>query len=147
MQQDILDSIPTPKINRRALLPLWIKIFIWIFIAFGVLAPIAFILGLAGFTFSLSMYGLETNQPISLIGILVISIFLLKGVTAYGLWTEKDWAITFGQIDAVIGLAICTLVMFGVQLPGGVEVRTNFRVEILLLIPYLVKLQRLRKIW
>ena len=37
----------------------------------------------------LSLYGLTTNNPKSLIGIVVILLFILKGTVSYGLWFEK----------------------------------------------------------
>jgi len=135
------------KHKKRALLPWWIKVFIWIFLLFGVVAPIGLIVGLAGFTYPIALYGVETNDPLSLVGIGLMLIFLIKGVTAYGLWTEKNWALDLGQIDAILGIVICILVMIGLQLPGGHRFSSSFRLEIFLLIPFLLKLRDLKRVW
>ena len=35
----------------------------------------------------------------------------IKAITSYGLWMEKDWAVKFGIIDAVLGIIVCIVVM------------------------------------
>ena len=62
----------TIAIKRRTLLPWWIKIFSWLFLIFGAVVPIALILGLIGVSFEVSMYGLTTTNPVSLVGIAVL---------------------------------------------------------------------------
>lgn len=137
-----------PKTRRRKLLPWWIKVFIWLFLIFGAIAPIAFVIGLFGANFQLSLYGFETNEPNSLVGFALFILFGLKGIAAYGLWTEKDWAIKIAQIDAIIGIFICLLKMVFIPLlflENGFQF--NFRLELILLIPYLIKLQNIKEIW
>jgi hypothetical protein len=99
-QSEILTEIvqKLATVKRRTLLPWWIKFFIWVFIIFGSFVPIGIVSGLLGINFHLSLYGLETNEPLSAIGIIISLLFLFKGITAYVLWTEKDWAILFGGI-------------------------------------------------
>jgi len=74
--------------------------------------------------------------------------FYTKAITAFGLWFEKDWAIKLGQIDSVIGIIICIYVMciypFIYEKAGF---SFNLRLELLLLIPYLVKLSRIKSSW
>ena len=64
------------------------------------------------FSTNLSLYGLETNYPFSLTGIFLILIFSFKGLVAFSLWTEKAWAIKLAIADAVIGIVVCTVMMF-----------------------------------
>lgn len=150
IHNDILDSNLDSKeaIQRRKLLPWWIKVFCWIFMIFGILSPIVEVLGLIGFRFNQSIYGLETNDPISILGLSLSAIFILKAITAFGLWFEKDWAITLGQIDAITGIIICIYVMcihpFIYERAGS---SFNFRLELLLLIPYLIKLNKIKSSW
>lgn len=136
------------KSRRRSLLPWWIKTFTWIFLIFGAMAPIGFMLGILGVKFQLALYGLETFFPTSFLGLLLTAIFLFKGVTAFGLWTEKNWAITFAQVDAVLGIIICVFVMlvypFIDDYPGFMF---RFRLEILILIPFLSKLSKIKNDW
>ncbi len=149
-ETDILDSFATAekKMRRRALLPWWIKTFTWIFLVFGAFAPIGLIFGAFGGQFDLALYGLKTSQPLTPLGLSIITIFIFKAITAFALWTEKNWAITIGQIDAVLGIVICIFVMFVYPfIDGQSGFRFFFRLELLLLIPFLLKLGKMRNDW
>jgi hypothetical protein len=136
------------NITRRSLLPIWIKVFIWIFMIIGALAPLGFVAGLFGANMEESLYGLESHEPLSGVGILIILLIIIKGIVAYSLWTEKDWAINLGIADAIIGIGICTYLMviapFVNNQSGFVM---NFRLELVALIPYLIKLQKIKTQW
>ena len=149
-ETDILDAFATSekKVRRRALLPWWIKTFTWIFLVFGALAPVGLIFGAFGAHFDLSLYGLKTNQPLSVLGLSIMAMFLLKGIAAFALWTEKNWAITIGQVDAVIGIAVCVFVMFVYPfIDDQSGFRFFFRLELLLLIPFLLRLRKIEREW
>ncbi len=76
-ENQIIDSVlenDTFTVRRRKILPWWIKVFAWIFMAFGVLCLVGFILGILGFQFQLSIYGFETNQPLSIVGVGITNI-------------------------------------------------------------------------
>jgi len=149
----ILDSFDNPFfVRRRKLLPWWIKTFCWIFMITGSLVGISFIIGIFGLTVDLSLYGLKTNQPFSLIGTTILVLFSLKGFAAYGLWYEKDWAIIVAKIDAAIGIAICFLLTFitpGQTENNGMFIKYTFslRAELILLIPYLIKISVIKDAW
>ena len=134
------------KIPRRQLLPWWIKFFCWLFMLFGVLAILCLISGFFGVLPSLAFYGFETNQPLSLIGLLIISIAVLKGFTAYSLWFEKDFAIKLGKIDAILGIVICVFSMFFIPLLLETN-QITFRLEIIFLIIFLVQLNKIEQKW
>ncbi|MFT3935977.1 MAG: hypothetical protein QM726_20270 [Chitinophagaceae bacterium] len=112
---------------------------------FGVGAIACLILGIFGFSTGLAIYGLESTQPFSPIGATVIGVGLLKGFTAFSLWFEKDYAITLGRIDAILGIAVCAFSMIGLPLMGYTSF--SFRIELLLLIPYLIKLNKIAPDW
>jgi hypothetical protein len=145
--EDLLTDIfqQLSSVKRKSLLPWWIKVFMWIFLAFGAFAPIGLILAIFGYKFQLSLYGLDTNEPFSIMGICIILIFFFKGVAAYGLLTESDWAIKICIIDAIAGIAICSLVMLFALVSSNIKF--SFRLEIVLLIPYLNKLFKIRSPW
>lgn len=146
MHEQILDNDLQPEKRRRDLLPVWIKVFIWIFMIFTLVVPAGLVFGLMGEQFNLSLYGLETVQPVSVAGILIMLLYALKGIVAYGLWTEKAWAVNLALTDGVLGIAVCLIVM--VLLPVlSHGANFKFRLEILILIPYLVKMWRLRAPW
>ena len=149
LNQDVLDNeFQPPRKSRRALLPTWIKIFVWIFMIFGLIAPLGLIAGLLGMSFELSLYGLETFDPISFFGLVIILLFALKGIVAFGLWWEKAWAVLLAMIDATVGVIICIFSM--AILPFITENGSQFitfRIELLLLIPYFVKMNNIKTTW
>lgn len=146
-QTDLLtdDFFLENVIPRNKLLPVWIKIFTWIFLIISFFAPIAFVLGLFGKKVHLSIYGIETDEPLSLVGIIITTLFIIKGITAFGLLKEKDWAIKVGIIDALIGIVICTLVMILPVITP--DPKFSLRLELVALIPYLLKLLKIKTQW
>ena len=145
LEQDPFKEFEIPT-KRRKLLPWWIKFFCWFFMFFGLLAFACLILGFTNLKPDLAFYGFETNEPFSLYGLIIISVALLKGFAGYALWFEKDFAVKIGKIDALIGIALCAISML--VLPFFKE---NFgitiRLELALLIPYLIRLHRIQKEW
>jgi hypothetical protein len=150
MNENLLDDLSAEIQNtarRRSLIPVWIKIFIWIFMVIGVIAILGFILGISGFTFVVSLYGYETQRALSPLGAFLTFLFLYKGFVSYSLWFEKDWAITAGLVDAIIGIIICIMSMMGISLISVYRSPFTFRLEIIFLIPYLIKLTKLKGRW
>ena len=89
-ETEIIDSnLSSTKERRRKLLPIWIKIFLWIFMVFGAIAPVGVVLGAIGIDFNLAIYGLETTNALSITGLLIILFFAIKGTVSFGLWTEE----------------------------------------------------------
>ena len=133
-------------IRRRKLLPWWIKIFCWFFMFFGLMSLVCLILGFTNIKPALALYGFETNEPFSINGIIIISVGLLKGITAFALWFEKDFAIKIGKIDAIIGIVLCVISMLVLPfLQDGFNI--TIRLELALLIPFLIKLNKIQKEW
>ena len=134
--------------RRRDLLPKWIKFFTWLFMIFGAMASIGFIAGILGANFSLSLFGFETTEPLSLVGLGLIFLFVLKGIVAYSLWMEKDWAVQIAEIDAYLSIAICILSMIFfpfTETENGYSFK--LRIELFLIIPYLLKLRKIKLDW
>lgn len=130
--------------RRRKLIPLWIKIFIWIFMILGALVPV--IILTSGLSIgSWSLYGLEANDASSATGMIICLLFIFKGITALGLWNENDWAIKTGLADAILGIVICSAVtispIFNHQLAF------TFRLELIPLVFYLVWLVKTKEVW
>lgn len=148
-ETEILDSELSPTSERRRkLLPTWIKIFLWIFMVFGIITPIGLVLGIFGIDFSLSLYGLETTKALSISGLVIILLFAIKGAVSFGLWTEKDWAVNLAIVDAIIGIVACTVVML--ILPFVLEsngFKFSLRLELIALIPYLIKMKKIKEEW
>lgn len=150
MNENILDEpqLENSNLRRRDLLPTWIKVFVWIFLIFGVTVPVVLILGVVGMNFNLSLYGLETIRPLSLIGIFITILFGLKGVVAFGLWTEKEWAVNLAIVDAIIGIIVCVFVMLILPFIGDTNgMNISLRLELIPLIPYLIKMRKIKNEW
>lgn len=132
--------------RRRDLLPWWIKLFSWLFMIFGGLTIISFFLGFTNIKPALAFYGFETNEPFSLIGILIISIGVLKGITAFSLWFEKDYAMKLGKIDSYIGIGITMFAMIGLPfiLKNG---EFTIRLELIFIVLFLLKLMKIEQKW
>ena len=140
------DSIVNQTVRRRKLLPLWIKIFVWLFMLTGVFTPVIVAIGLTGGQASLALFGLETNEPLSFIGLFISFMFLFKGIAAFGLWTEKVWAISVAKVDAIVSIAICTAVKL--LLPAfNADYNFVVPIELALLIPYFLKLRKIETSW
>ena len=143
---DFLNQFEIIKINRRQLLPWWMKFFCWLFMIFGVAAIGCLLLGLFGIPENLSLYGFESNQQFSLTGIIILVVAIFKGITAFSLWFEKDYAIILGTIDAITGIILC--VVFMTVLPLAIaNFHATIRLELILLIPYIIKLNKIQPEW
>lgn len=151
-----MDTILTENLSkslsakrRRELIPIWMKPFIFLFLIFGVLGIYGIGKNIMGLESTSSLYGLESNTVFSLLGVFLKTVMLFKAITSFGLWMEKDWAINFGIIDAVLGIIACIIVMVVlpfVSFKDGIN-KLNIRFEIFLLIPYLYQLVKIRKEW
>lgn len=146
-EETIIDASSFSK-RRRELLPIWMKVFIWIFLVLGAFIPVGIVLAFFKIDFLVSLYGLDTNNPLSLIGLLLMALFILKFFTAYALWNEKNWAIKIGKIDAIVGIIACSAIMFILPfIPQNGNINISFRLELLALIPYLVRLSKIQSKW
>lgn len=134
-----------PVRRRRSYLPIWMKCFVWLFMTLGFVSLPFFLAGLFGIKFYFSLYGLETNVANSFMGFFLLSLFLYKFIVAAFLWFEEQLAVLLGIIDASVGILICCDMMFNfpIKLSSGF----NIRLEIVVLIPYLMQLVRMRRKW
>jgi hypothetical protein len=132
--------------RRRSLLPTWIKVFLWIFLIGGALAAIFLIAGSMMTHVSLSLYGMDANHPYSMTGLLICVLFLFKGIVAYGLWFEQKWAVQTAIADAIIGIAICLIMMAIIPFVYP-TISFTLRLELIPLYFYLKKMQNIKKSW
>ena len=114
----------------------------------ALIIPVGVVFGLIGMPFSLALYGLETIAPISSTGGIILALLALKGVVAYGLWTERKWAIDLAIVDGMLGLVVCTFVMVVMPfLSNKSGFHLSFRLELVALIPYVIKMFMVRPEW
>ncbi len=134
---------PAPGVaSRRELVPVWIKIFGWIFIAVSALTvPLMLWSVVAGSDVRLDLFGFGYTGPaLHPYAFAMASLYLFMGITAYGLIFRKDWGVTGCLANGYIGLAICIISMI---MSGG----TNIRIEPIIQLFYLRRLHKIRPDW
>lgn len=149
MESSGLESAKYLLKRRRELLPLWIKIFIWLFFVFGAMVPLVWILYLIGYeTGVLTIYGFGSTNPFSLLGLFISAIFLFKAAVSYGLWTEQRWAVDWAINDGIAGIILCIISMLVLPfLNSESGIHIVFRLEILVLVPYIWKMRAIGLDW
>ncbi|SEM82181.1 hypothetical protein SAMN05421856_10722 [Chryseobacterium taichungense] len=132
--------------RRRNLLPVWIKIFVWFFLIGG--SVTALFLGIGPFVreFKMSIYGIQATHVYTLYGLITSCLIIYKGIVAYGLWFEQKWAPQAAIVDAVIGIAVCIIMMI---IPFILPDNNFFtlRLELIPLYFYLVKMREIKQLW
>ena len=131
---------------RRALLPVWIKIFGWLFIVMGGIVPFLYLGSLIlGFSASYTMFGLEYEGAAqAFMPFLICCTIFINGLCAYGLLFGKDWGLTACIVFGYFGLALTVgSMVFEMFVSGGMMIR----LEPLIKIPYLIKLNKLKGHW
>ncbi|WP_341842208.1 hypothetical protein [Chitinophaga caseinilytica] len=137
------EEFDIPATTRRKLLPVWIKIFCWIFVFVGGLAVLVLVASALGMEVSLSIYGLKDTSGFSPAGLTIVASFLLKGYVSYGLLSGQKWAVDLAIVDALIGIIICLTTTI-ITISGG---ELTLRLEIVLLALYLWKMLKIRNEW
>jgi Zn-dependent protease with chaperone function len=132
--------------TRRQLLPWWVIVFIWVFLLFAAAMPVAIVMAFLHYNFQVSLLGLGTNDPFTLVGLFLIALFAFKGIVALSLWNEKQWAVKLAKVDAIISIVVCCLVMgYEIFIP---HLRIfSFRLELVVIIPYYAKMRKIQYDW
>lgn len=131
---------------RKKLLPLWIKIFGWLFIVMAAAVPFLYVSSIVfDFSATYSMFSLEyEGHALAPMPLLISILILINGVCAYGLLLGKDWGLTACIIYGYVGLVL-TLGSLVVGLFSGTGI--TIRLEPIIQIPYLMKLHKLKALW
>lgn len=130
-------------INRKQLIPLWIKIATCFFIFVTIVSLVAIPLSSYRFV-HLDLYGFSHSaQGISLemIGITIISLLITLGFI--GIMTTKEWGPNY-----LFVIGICLLVFFLLRFIGSViSGPLEIRVEPFIISIFLFKIQGIRRNW
>ncbi len=143
---EILDEIEIITKKKRDLLPIWIKIFIWIFLIMSAIIPIAIIFAFLGYPSIITIYGFRSYTVFSPIGFIISCLILYKGIISYGLWFEKKWAVKHAIIDGIIGILAC-IVSMTIPLVTNYGILFSYRLELIALVPYLFKMYWIKNEW
>jgi len=79
-------------------------------------------------------------------GLIFITVLLLKGVVAFGLLKEKTWAVKLAIIDAAAGILLSLALLTYVVLNGD-PLSSNLPFDLIALIPYLIGMLKIRTEW
>ena len=134
------ENIRTAK--RRDLLPTWIKVFCWIFMIAAVLSVIVALLYVINIQLSLDLFGFSAADGVVSL-LIALSAFLFNGVAAFMLWTEHKDAVTVAKLSAYYGILLCIVSTILTLMSS----RVMFRLEIILLVLFLNKLNKIEYDW
>lgn len=148
MMENILDApdLDKPKPRRRELLPTWVLIFACLFFVLSIFTFFILIMGLLGGKISLSLYGIYTTQAFSISGIIISTLFILKGIVSFGLWTEKEWAVKLAILDSVIGIVTCLIMTIYMPIFSN-NYHFSIRLELIALFPYFFTMNKIQANW
>lgn len=137
-----LSAEPGSPTSRKELIPLWIKIFGWLFIVFGALVTlIAAYSAVTRTAAEFALYGLTVSGSIyNPVALFVAFLIMAHGVCAFGLLFGKSWGVISCMVLGYISIAVCIVSMF-------IGEGFTIRLEIAFLIPYLIKLHKIRDQW
>lgn len=134
-----------PRSARSSLLPLWIRVFSWLFLVIGVPGTLTALLGfIFNFTFPIFLFGLRSQGPLRApVTIVLAAAFALVAYAAFALlWGRKDGR-QAGLAAGYVGLGICVAVA-GASFSEG---RIYIPLEPLFQIPFLWKMHALKGRW
>jgi len=159
MEQETVPSIfdgihDATAVRRKDMIPKWIRFFCWFFAVFcPVWLAFSLIIAVMQGTYNFSIYGLQGKGLLSAMSILSIASFIVKGTAAIGLLAEKNWAVKMAIVDGIIGIGLCVFSIIVYPLAtytnngSFTSTHYNLRLELLLLIPYLIKMFKIRQDW
>ncbi|MGB1217237.1 MAG: hypothetical protein ACPG5P_05150 [Saprospiraceae bacterium] len=154
--QDIIDSdfnegnkriIEKP---RAGLIPIWLMIFMYFFLLYGIFALITLLLHLyqgQGDGVSIILYGLERWDLSNSFGVCIYVVLFFKAFVAWELIREKKWAVDLAIVDNAFGMLACVLMMFVVPYLEEELFLSHFRPELFLLVPFLMAMLRIKDEW
>ena len=141
---DVSGHADAPR-TRKQLVPLWIKIFGWIFIVMGAVMPLlAIVAAVTGQPVSLELFGIQyRGSPWHPMALLMAGLFLSLAVAAYGLLFGKPWGVDACMVTGFGGVAIC----LGTTVYSLFQGSLNLRLELLVQVLYLMRLGKIKPLW
>lgn len=125
------------KQPRQELLPIWIKAFMHFFLATIILLPLVVIFSILDINAPMGIYGIESNSVLNITGLIILTLLTLKVIVAFQLLSSRDLALHLAIVDATVGVLFCLWMLIGGLVYGGDDVHIEFRLELILLFPYL----------
>lgn len=129
-------------------IPKWLKYFSFFFIVTGFAISIVIVLNIFGFQTPLRIYGLNSNTILNWPGVLIGIVYGIKFLVSYGVLKRRKWSFGLAIFDAILGIVIC-ISNFGITdiLTNKSNIDFELRLEIFLLIPYLIYMIKSKSEW
>ncbi len=122
-------------------------VFVYFFLLWSILLPVAVVFSLVGMNAPMSMYGLDSSSAFTDAGPVLLGIFLLKFMVAWKVFTNHRFALRWAIVDAIIGIIICSWMLIRDFVIGADHVDIQVRFELIPLVLYLLFAMRNRKKW
>ena len=132
--------------ERKRLVPTWIKVFGWLFIIMGISIPVLpFVTMSQGIPASYTIFGLSfVGSPFHPMALLIQAILLALAASAYGLLFGRAWGLKACLATGYLGVVLCVLTtLYSIFVVGSF----TLRLELLIQIPYLMRLHDMRPHW
>ena len=124
------------------MVPIWIKIFGWIFIVIAISCiPLMLWGAFAREPVRFELFGFAYFGPaLNPYAFAMVALYLFMGITAYGLIFRRDWGVVGCLANGYVGLVLCIISMI---MTGGASIR----IEPIIQLFYLRRLHKIRKTW
>lgn len=134
------------ELNRKALLPLWIQVFCWLFLIAGACVPLVLLFGgLYPKPMHFALFGWSHDgSPYDALPLAILVYLAASGATAYGLLWGKSWGWDAGIVVGLIGVVAALASLLHARQPDG---SIYISLEPALQIPFLYVLWRIRDGW
>ncbi|MFD2891600.1 hypothetical protein ACFS5J_06175 [Flavobacterium chuncheonense] len=98
-------------IFNNSIYPLWMKLLSLFTIILSLIIAYFLIQGKVSPNLKISAFGLTTNDPISLFGIIIITTLVLSNLSSFAILLEKKYAVTITKLFVFIGFTISFISM------------------------------------
>ena len=139
-------TLADTPLKRQQLLPLWIKIFGWLFILLGALVPVLLVASMfVTIKASFNIFGVQIEDDAQAgVAMVVALMFIANAVCAYGLLFGKDWGLSACLIAGYVGVAMAIATIIGQAFSEGT---VRLRLELIIQIFFLIKLHKIKPFW
>ncbi len=149
--EDIYDPLAVP---RKYMIPKWIRFFCWVFAIFCSVDVLGWLVTLLfGLNPSFGSYSIQTSNLLSLLWVFSFLMICVKGATAIAILSEQDWAIKLAIAFGFVEIAMSVYQMITgpwvtkTSFNGSTSTVVNLGGELIFLIPFLIKMIRIRQQW
>ncbi|MCB0602049.1 MAG: hypothetical protein KDC28_12510 [Saprospiraceae bacterium] len=125
--------------------PWWIQGILLLYLLLGLPLIVSLVLLIIGYNVPISLYGITSVEGSSILDVLLIILVGLKLLVGYLSLTGNNYAKQFAIIDGSIGILCCLFTGFiWPFIEGDQSVDLVFRLEMIVLIPYVVYFVRFK---